>query len=170
MPVIGSGTRLGDVACVAAETDDMWEKVELPGYIFERMVGFSLPADGEVAIVSFEGVHIIDLESPGNVLNDDRYPEGKGIYDERKQVLVYEGKIFKMLGVFGGEPILDSSQGEQLVFDLEKEILKVRQNNATLFQFDFEDLSGDWGYATFSSDSAYMLLGLPYDIYIFQRN
>ncbi len=101
----------------------MWEKVELPGYIFERMVGFSLPAASEVAIVSFEGVHIIDLESPGNVLNDDRYPEGKGIYDERKQVLVYEGKIFKMLGVFGGEPILDSSQGEQLVLDLEKEIL-----------------------------------------------
>lgn len=149
----------------------MWKKIELPGYFFERMIGFSLPLDDKVIVISYSAIHVVDLHKPDQILDDSRYRGGGDLYDKRTQTLAYNSKTFTILGLYGGQPLLENDQGEYLLLDPEGERLEVRDSKGVVsLGFDFEDLSGDWAYATFSIDYRYILLGLPYDIYIFRRD
>lgn len=150
--------------------DVVFKQIDLPPYIFERMLGFSIPLNEEVAIISYEGIHVLNLSLPRKVQVDEKYPQGKDIYDERKQLLTYKGKEFRILGLHGGVPILKSSYSEELLLDIKKELLTVQTTKKhRVLEFHFKDLSGDWGFATFSDDSSHILLGIPYDIFVFER-
>jgi hypothetical protein len=39
-----------------------WRKLSVPP-ICERMIGFSVPQNGEVLVISYEGMHLIRLDS-----------------------------------------------------------------------------------------------------------
>jgi hypothetical protein len=147
----------------------MWREVDGPGLrSFERMLGFSLPVDGRVAIVAYDGIHVVDLTDPSSVEFDDSYPEGGDIYDWRHQVLEYQDNQFEILGLYGGDPFLMNQTHDRLALDLEKEVLTLEDiEGRTVFEFRFRDLSGDWGYATFSRDFRYILLGIPYALHVF---
>jgi hypothetical protein len=148
----------------------LWKRVDMPEYIFERMLGFSIPLDHEVVIISYNNIATLDLTAPANIQFDDAYPEGGDIYDRSHQILTYRRKRFQILGAYGGQPITESQYQEQLVLDLKHENFKVQsQNGSVLFQYWFVDMSGDWGHITFSQDDNFIILGIPYDIIIFHR-
>ena len=148
--------------------------------ICERFLGFSLPQDNQLVIISYEGIHIIHLQTPEDVQNDYSYPEGGHIYDHEKQILEYTGKAFQILGVNGGKPILYSQFGEHILLTSHHTNLKDQQRvvqackvqgdkGHILFEYQFEDMSGDWTYCSFSADSNYIVFGAPYDFFLFQR-
>jgi hypothetical protein len=85
------------------------------------------------------------------------------IYNPDIGVAIYRGKEYRIIGVHGGSPILESPRGEKLVLDTEEESLSVVQNGAHVFATQYENFSGDWAAATFSSDGRYIVLGCPYD-------
>jgi hypothetical protein len=149
----------------------VWQELDIPGIrSFERMLGFSLPVDNRVAIVAYEGIYVVHLLDPSEVEFDDGHPEGGDVYDWGHQVLKYRSGHFEMLGLYGGEPLLMSESHERLVLNLEDETLSVQDSDGkTAFEFRFRDLSGDWGYATFSRDFRYILLGMPYALHVFRR-
>lgn len=148
----------------------MWHEVDLHGlYIFERMVGFSPPEEGEIAIISYDGIHLLDLRKPPIIHHDTAYPEGGNLYDQTQQVLSYGGKQFPILGVFGGSPIVRNQRGETLFLLPMEDTLHMQDVDGNMiFAYPFEDLSGDWCYATFSQDGDTIILGMPYNIHIFQ--
>jgi hypothetical protein len=150
----------------------MWEAVEIPPLrSLERMLGFSLPVDNQIAIVAYEGIYVIRLLDPSEVEFDGRYPEGGDVYDWEHQVLEYRGARFEMLGLYGGKPLLMGESHERLVLNLGDETLAVQDSDGkTGFEFRFRDLSGDWAYATFSRDFRYILLGMPYALRVFRKS
>ncbi len=134
------------------------------------MLGFSIPLDHQVVIISYEGIHTLDLNAPNGVQHDYAYPEGGEMYDRQNQILEYHGKRFQIVGAYGGQPMVESQHQERLVLDQKHENFKVLSHNGSvLFQYWFVDMSGDWGYVTFSRDSNFIVLGIPYDIIIFSR-
>lgn len=146
-----------------------WSALSLP-YIFERMVGFSLPMCNQVAIISYEGLHFLDLNRPDHVLHDNKHREGGKLYSPSTGKLLYQGREYSILGLHGGAPISASAQGERLALDLPGEVLMVYGASGNVdFEFRFEDPSGDWGHASFSSDGEHILLGMPYEIHLLRR-
>ena len=47
--------------------------------------------------------------------------------------------------------------------------LELTQKGEVIFEDTFEDLSGDWAVITFSEDGQYIVLGLPYELYVYER-
>jgi hypothetical protein len=149
----------------------MWKRVNLPKYIAERFVGVSLPKDNNILLVSYEGVHSINLSQPYSLANDYSMPEGAELFDTRNNTFSYKGEVYKIFGLYGGEPILESPIGERLNIDTNREVLEIYEHTERLiFNFHYEDLSGDWCVGTFSENGQYVLLLLPYDIYVFSRD
>lgn len=147
-----------------------WSELKLP-YIFERMVGFSQPMANNVAIVAYDGIHLLNLDRSEVFRQDFAFPEGGNLYDSLRGRLSYRGVDSSILGLHGGSPIHQSESGERLELDLATGILRVRdRKGAVSLEFSFEDLSGDWGHVTFSPDYSYILLGLPYDLHVFRRS
>jgi hypothetical protein len=148
----------------------MWHEVDLHGlHNFERMVGFSVPVEGELAIIAYDGIHLLDLHEPESVRQDTAHLEGGHLYDQTRQVLSYGGREFPILGVFGGSPLVRNQREERLILPTTEDVLYVRDmDNNVILAYPFEDLAGDWRYATFSRDGDAIVLGMPYDIHIFQ--
>lgn len=147
-----------------------WSQTAVGGLYFERMIGFSLPVQHQVAIIAYEGIYIIDIDAMAQAEKDSSYPEGGDLYDRRGQKLQYGGITFPILGVFGGDPIIQNMYGELLQLDKEREVLRVEViGQAEALEFPYEDMSGDWAYATFSEDGQLILLGMPYDLLLFHR-
>ena len=138
-----------------------WHRLSVPP-ICERMIGFSIPQDGEVLVVSYEGTHLIRLGPEVTVETDDEFAE-YDIYDPDTGVARYRGRQYRIIGLQGGSPLLKSPSGENLVLDTEGESLSVVQNGETVFSTTYKNFSGDWAVATFSPDGRYIVLGCPYD-------
>jgi tetratricopeptide (TPR) repeat protein len=92
----------------------IWKRIVLPEYIFERMLGFSIPLDHQVVIISYEGIHTLDLNAPDGVQHDYAYLEGGEMYDRQNQILEYHGKRFQIVGAYGGQPMVESQHQERL--------------------------------------------------------
>src|SRR5260370_11958110 len=126
------------------------------------MLGFSIPRDHEVVIISSDNIATLDLNAPANIQFDDAYPEGGEIYDRSHQTLTYRGKSFQILGAYGGQPIAESQYQEQLVLDLKHENFNIQsKNGGALFHYWFVDMSGDCGYITFSPNTDFIIFGIP---------
>ena len=88
----------------------------------------------------------------------------------REWVLALEDISAFVRGVHGGHPLLESRYGEKLLFDLPRKTLTIEDRNGNVhLKYQVEDLSWQWGYATFSHDANVVVLGLPYFIAIFRR-
>lgn len=148
---------------------DMWDKIAFDQQ-WERMLGFTLPVNDRLIVIAYDGLDVIDLHNPRHSVFDDRYPEGKGVYEWGTQVLDYGGLRYRVLGLFGGEPLLKSKYGEAFMVDTANELLTVYDaSGVPTLTHHYVDASGDWLSATFSSDSNYVLLGIPYVLYAFRR-
>jgi hypothetical protein len=158
----------------------------LPRQDWERMIGFSIPEGNALIIVTYDGLVRMNLESPVTASIDERYPEGRGIYDMATSEVRYEGQTFQLVGVHGGAPIVWSPRAEQIVLGVEEDVetpdgRRVRAtpevstllvedaNRHASLAFTFHNLSRDWQRATFSRDGNFLILGMPYAIHVFRR-
>src|SRR5947209_2479488 len=48
-----------------------WREIPITTYICERMLGFSVPQEGAVLVVSYEGMHLVHLGPPVTVETDN---------------------------------------------------------------------------------------------------
>lgn len=150
----------------------VWREVDLRGiYLGERIIRFSVPVERRIAIISYEGVSVLAVNAPSATLVVDiSQPEGGDCYDRSQQVLTYGIKAFPIVGLFGGIPILRNDYGEEAFLGTTEDVLQVRDAGQNIvLAFEFEDLSGDWRYATFSPDGTVLVLGMPYDLHVFHR-
>lgn len=138
-----------------------WRRIPVPG-ICERMIGFSVPRDGTVLVVSYEGTHLLRLGPPASVETDSKCSE-YDIYDPDAGVCHYMDEQWDIIGLHAGRPILTGRDGEQLVLDTEAESLSVIKNGEIAWSSNFANSSGDWAAATFSPDRRFIVLGCPYD-------
>ncbi|HSI34685.1 MAG: hypothetical protein ACAI43_01330 [Phycisphaerae bacterium] len=143
----------------------MWEEMDRP-YLFERMTEFSIPRDDRLLIASTEGLQYVRLSPEIAIDRVDASVEYLGDYDP-----VWDGVRFEMLGNWHCDPIIvHPDGGEVLDLDLEAQTLLVLGTGGDVRQeIRFDDMSGDWGVATFSADGKYLVIGVPYDIYIYRR-
>ena len=69
---------------------DQWQRLPVPP-ICERMIGFSVPQDGEVLVVSYEGMHLLRLGPEVTVETDEGFAEYDR-YDPESGLARYRGK------------------------------------------------------------------------------
>ena len=140
---------------------EAWQQRPVPG-ICERMIGFSVPQDGTVLVVSYEGMHLVRLGPPVTVETDEEHAE-YDLYDPDAGVCRYRGKEWDIIGLYPGRPLLTGRDGEQLVLDAEAETVSVVRGGRAVWSSAFENFSGDWAAATFSPDGRFIVLACPYD-------
>ena len=148
----------------------MWQKIGISGNIAERFIGVSVPISGKVALISYEAVHLLDLSSPFEIVNDNTIPEGGIHYDKNSKILSYNGIDYSIIGLYGGISTLENQEGEKIIVDTKNECFYIRNiSDELVFEFKYDDMSGDWFAATFSDDGKYALLCLPYNLYAFEK-
>ena len=139
-----------------------WRQISVPP-ICERAIGFSVPSENKVLVISYEGTHLLNLGASITVETDESFRE-YDIYDHDGGTANYRGKEYIIIGLYGSrESILRSPQGEMLVLDTTAETLSVLKDRSSSWQTRYENFSGDWAAATFSPDGHYIVLGCPYD-------
>src|SRR4051794_18731713 len=94
---------------------DDWRRIPVPETC-ERMIGFSVPWDGVVLVVSYEGTHLVTLGPPAAVETDPGHCE-YDLYDPRSGVCRHRGKEWHVIGLHPGRPILVGREGKRLVLD-----------------------------------------------------
>ena len=139
----------------------MWRRITVPP-LGERIIGFSIPREGEVLVISYEGVILLRLGDEITAETDKNAAECD-IYDPNSGVAQYRGKEYHIIGLHGGSPIIESHAGECLALDGGSETLSVVIAEETAFSTEYTNFSGDWAAATFSPDGRYIILGCPYD-------
>ena len=138
-----------------------WRPLDIP-YICERMIGFSVPHDDTVLVVSYEGMHLIRLAEPATIETDTRYAE-YDLYVPEAGTCTFRGHDWEIIGLFPGRPILDAPGGERLVLDAAGESISVVKRGDVTWSSPYQNFSGDWAAATFSPDGRHIVLGCPYD-------
>ena len=142
----------------------------MPKFIAERIIGVSIPLENELVLISYEGIHFLNLLNPDVVMIDKSLPEGGELFDRERSILSYRDQTYQILGLFGGNPILKNLKEESLLIDTSKQILSVNDAKGIKnFEFQYEYISGDWCSGTFSDYGRYILLCLPYELYAFKR-
>ena len=139
----------------------LWHQLEVP-YICERMIGFSVPQDRKVLVVSYEGMHIVNLSKPITVSTDNDYAE-YDCYDPDTGIAKYADREWQIIGLFPGAPLTTRPNGDTLVLDQPSLSVSVIRDGAPIWSEIYENFSGDWAAATFSDDDWYIVLGCPYD-------
>ena len=129
-----------------------------------------MPVSGEVAVISYEGIHVVPLSHPNAVTHHPKLAEGGDAYDPDHQRLEFEGRSFSILGLHGGTPRLRSGLGEQVTFDNDDAFTVRDATGHAVFTHTYDDLSGDWRVVTFTPDDEHILFGLPYELQVFQRD
>jgi hypothetical protein len=138
-----------------------WKRLTLPS-ICERLVGFSIPNEGKILVISHEGMHLLRLTPEISVDTDDELAEGD-LYDPNLGIAHYRDCDYQIIGLHGGSPIVRSPRNERLLLDTESETLSVLWSGEVAFSLKYENFSGDWATATFSPEGRYIVLGCPYD-------
>jgi hypothetical protein len=138
-----------------------WQLKQVPP-ICERLIGFSIPDNGEFLVISYEGTHVLRLGTSVTVETDEEFAE-YDLYDPDSGQACYRGLDYRLIGLHGGTPLLDGLDGERLNLDSATKRLSVFKNGDVVFSVDHENFSGDWAAATFSTDSMFIVLGCPYD-------
>jgi hypothetical protein len=139
----------------------MWHPIAVPAFC-ERLLGFSVPRDRTVLVISYEGVHMLRLGESIGVSTDHRFVE-YDVYDPETGIAEYDGARWDIIGLHKGRPIHSSPQGDQLVLSESTSSLQVVGGSSSSFTTTFENFSGDWAAATFSPDGEFVVLGCPYD-------
>jgi hypothetical protein len=138
-----------------------WQQVDVPA-ICERMIGFSIPNDGVILVVSYEGMHLVNVAAPVSVETDVEFLE-YDCYNPDLGIAEYRGERWSIIGLCPGTPILTSPRAEELRLDAKGLRISLWQNGAETWSSSFKNFSGDWAAATFSPDGNLIVLGCPYD-------
>lgn len=139
----------------------LWQRIPVPN-ICERMIGFSIPQDDTVLVVSYEGMHLVRLDPPVTVETDEDYFE-YDLYEPATGIARYYDRDWQVIGLHPGRPLLTSPQGESLQLDEQAETVSVLVAGEVVWSSSFKNFSGDWAAATFSPDGRFIVLGCPYD-------
>src|SRR5438105_2757382 len=131
-----------------------WLRLQVPSFC-ERLIGFSVPQDDEVLVISYEGVHLIRLGREMTVETDEEFAE-YDIYDSEMGLARYRGREYQIIGLHRGTPLLQGRDGERLVLNAVSQELRIVRGEETLFSMQYENFSGDWAAATFSPDGRYI--------------
>ncbi len=143
----------------------IWSRLEL-SYIFERMGAFSIPSQNRILVLSYEGHHTISLFPQVTVAMDQEHAEDYEIYDTKHNALQYEEKLYRALGLYGEEPILEDGNGHYLKIESEHELLRIVDATGNVVQdIEYFDLSGDWAFATFSTDGKVLAISTPDNLF-----
>jgi hypothetical protein len=150
--------------------EELWRQLSVPD-ICERMIGFSVPQNDTVLVISYQGMHLVRLGRPITVETDEVYSE-YDLYDPKVGVARYLGREWDIIGLFPGRPILAGRDGERLVLDAAGLTVALAVGGTTIWSATFENFSGDWAAATFSPDGRFIVLGCPYDFdfRVWERN
>lgn len=140
---------------------DQWRRLPVPSFC-ERLIGFSVPQEDTVLVVSYEATHLVHLGPPVRVETDAEHGE-YDLYDPETGICPYLGKPWDILGLHPGRPLLTGRGGERLVLNAEAQTLSVLDDGEVAWSSTFENFSGDWAAATFSPDGRFIVLGCPYD-------
>lgn len=138
-----------------------WTRRDIPPFC-ERLIGFSIPQENQILIISYEGTHIIRLGSTISIDHDYNYRE-YDIYNPDTGIANYLSTEYRILGLHGGEPLVHSPYGDSLALDSQSETLTVSQKDASQQTIRYENFSGGWAVATFSTDGNWIALACPYD-------
>ncbi len=130
--------------------------------ICERMIGFSVPQQDAVLVVSYEGTHLLRLGPPATVETDAAHSE-YDLYAPATGICRYRDRDWDIVGPHPGRPLLTNPQGEWLELDDEANAVSVLVGGEEVWSYRFENFSGDWVAATFSPDGRFIILGCPYD-------
>lgn len=146
-----------------------WRQLPMPN-ICERMIGFSVPLDDMVLVVSYEGMHVLRLGSPLAVETDPEYAE-YDLYDVKTGVCRYRNRDWDIIGLSHVRPVLNGPDGEQLALDEERQAVSVIKDGHAVWSSAYENFSGDWAAATYSPDGRFIVLGCPYgfDFHVWER-
>ena len=120
-----------------------------------------MPHGENILIVSSEGMHLLHIGKSVTVETDDS-PCDDDHHNSAAGICRYEGQDWNMLGLYGGNPLLTNSHGEWLELDETGETLAIFLGGEEVWSTKFENFSGDWVAATFSSDGRFIVLGCPY--------
>jgi len=147
----------------------MWEKIELP-FFCERIVAFSIPQRETFWVIAWDALFQVTLAPEADVSpvlqGDDKLNK---VFDEDQNLLRIGGQTHLTLGLYGGIPILTNELGDQLSLEPSQDRLVVLNSERQVKQIiEFSDLSGDWRWATFSADGHDLLIGVPYDLFIYR--
>jgi len=121
----------------------VWHQLPVPD-ICERMVGFSVPQDRQVLVISYEGMHIVNLSEPISVTTDSDYSE-YDCYDPDTATAEYGGRKWDIIGLFPGRPLVHRPNGDELVLDAEQLTVCVVRSGETIWSESFENSSGGMG-------------------------
>jgi len=143
-------------------------------YIAKRFIAFSIPDDRRLFVISYEGIHELNLGPEISVQSDFSCPEGVGAFNGKK--ISYKQFEGPTLGLYGGTPILVRDSCE--VLDLKAPEHPASDDGTVelwgpdgelLETLPFVDYSGDWQCATFSTDYRHIVIGTPYTVAIYHR-
>jgi hypothetical protein len=140
----------------------VWKLLAIPP-ICERLIGFSIPREGNVLVISYEAAHLMRLRDPVEIVHEPQAGE-YAIYDPEAGIADFHGTTYSIVGLHGGSPLLTSPQGEQLQLDTVRERLIVTKEGGAVLDTAYENFSGDWAAATFSPDGRFIVLGCPNDM------
>lgn len=134
------------------------------------MLTFSIPEQNRFWITSHDELFQITLAPEVYISIVLRGSESLDeIFDEDRSILTIHGRIYPMLGLYGGVPVLINKFGDQLSLEPSQDRLVILDSEQQVKQvIEFSDLSGDWRWATFSADDRYLLIGVPYDLFIYR--
>ena len=139
----------------------MWQQLAVPA-ICERMIGFSVPQNATVLVVSYEGMHLVRLNTPITVETDEEYFE-YDLFNHNTGIAEYRGREWNIIGLYPGHPTVATVDGELLQLDTKAKTVYVVKDGKVIWQSKFKNFSGDWVATTFSLDGRYIVLGCPYD-------
>ncbi|HYQ02770.1 MAG TPA: hypothetical protein VER96_29065 [Polyangiaceae bacterium] len=137
-----------------------WVPVTVPSFC-ERLIGFSVPISNRSLVISYEAVHLLTLGETASVSTDD--VAEYDIYDPDTHSAQYQGVVYTIIGLHGGNPLLTSPDGRDLKLDQNRLALEVTSGSTIELSTTYQNFSGDWVAATFSTDGRFILLGCPYD-------
>lgn len=156
-----AGRRIGSLASGGRRVAEEWRRLPMPN-ICERMLGFSVPQDDSVLVVSYKGMHLVRLGPLAAVETDPEYAEFD-LYHPATGECDYRGRTWDIIGLLPGRPLLEGRDDERLVLDAAALTVSVVASGETVWSSGFENFSGDWAAATFSPDGRYIVLGCPCD-------
>jgi hypothetical protein len=134
------------------------------------MIGFSVPQDDTVLVISYEGMHLVRLGTPVSVETDDRHCE-YDLYDADTGVSRYGGRGWDIIGLHGGRPVLVGQDDERLILNTKAERVALFRGSKEEWSTPYDNFSGDWAAVTFSPDARFIVLGCPYgfDFRVWER-
>lgn len=146
-----------------------WRALTVP-YIGERVIGFSIPQDDTMLVVSYDGMYLVRF-GPPIVVETDIKRSQYDLYDPAAGVCRYQEMEWSIIGLHADRPLVEGRDGERLELDAAKRTLSVVKKGRPIWSTVFENSSGDWAVATFSPDSRFIVLGCPYgfDFQIWMR-